>query len=383
MIRLAVLILFQLWTIVCFAQIQMKELKVTINVANVDFESLIEKLRKEYHINIVYGVDRLSPPNKFISIHAIEMPVPELMGIICNHYNLAVEYISNYIILRPGKPNRQIIGKSNELATETTNNTVTPALDSTTNQATSEIVITTSINDSNSDSIVMIEIAKIPYENDPQPAKLNTPVKKRALQAVYLYGIYDIHWLQFKELPDPNQEYTSPNTSGFGTLYTRSVMNNFSIGIGAVYSSIQFTYHRNFNIVIPDDPVSIPNTTTLRHHFIDVPFEVGYNLKPSKRTSVKILTGSHQSWLISKEEKTKYLTHGNPNTQYFINYANKFNFGVLTAMRVTLNIHRNFDFFCEPRLIKYFNPLNEEVMSSGHLLFRTTSGLSFQLNSKI
>jgi hypothetical protein len=142
----------------------------------------------------------------------------------------------------------------------------------------------------------------------------------------------------------------------------------------------KFSYNRNFKIFIPDDPISIPNITTLSYWYLETPLEIEYLLKQSQYISIGIVTGASGSFIISKKESTAYLTQGDPNTKYFINGTSPFLMSAMGGLRISAKILKRISLNVEPHFVKYFNRVNTTVMISGSDLIRLNTGITLQLN---
>jgi hypothetical protein len=381
--KMALILLTHAFAWSCFAQTKLKDRKIDLEVKDVTFETLINKLRKEHQINIVYGVDRLGSLDQKISIKAANITLSDLMTVICKHYNLSVEFLNSYVVLNPGEPKRQSAKASRpEIATARNVEPKINNADTTQMKQATEIAVISVVKDPEKDSVISIEVVekRLPDNTRRNEVTVSALKRKRIRHFITAFSSLDVHRYNFKSLADPNQEYTAPVTVGYALTYSRSISDHLRLALGTQYASKEFRYNRNFKILDADEPVSIPNITTLSYRYVEVPVEVGYQLIRSRYVSVIVLSGVNAAFLISKKETTQFLTNGDPDTKYFIHDTNTFLFGASAGIRFSVNIYRGLSFFCEPRYIKYFKPLNLSVMNSGPDLFRANSGIALQLN---
>jgi hypothetical protein len=380
--RLALIILLQVLVWQCFAQSKLKDLRITIEVKDVSFETLVSKLRNDYQINLVFGIDRIQPANRPISIKVSDFPLNDLMVIVSNHYNLKFEFLNNYVLLSPAEVKSKQ-ADTHKIATPVNQVEEKVVLvDSSKNNSTPDIIVSSVLKDTKKDSIVFIEVVEKPKKEAVKVADGSTPfIAKKRRSHHFMAALFsvDYHRYHFNHLADPNQEYTSPTTYGYAFLYSISLNKKIRVGIGTMYSYKEFSYNRNFKILITDDPVSIPNTTTLTLKYVEVPVEVNYQLVKSNSAAISLVSGFNSAILTSKNETTVYLTQGDPKTKYFIESSNSFLFGALVGIRFSKKIYKNISLFCEPRYIKYFNAVNSSMMNSGADLFRLNTGLAFQI----
>lgn len=353
-------------------------------------ETLFEKLQQDYHVKLVYGADDF-PSNQIITMKAGNISLKNFIDRLCIKTGLTYKVVDEYVIfeykapvsvlVRQDSPRAKVIVVSEQLITKPEDIVQNDSLPDRPREVKVAIEPT----------IVIRELPDLDSASATSPLKIIKPitvcqkeivpkVKARSLHRVGLYASYDHHLFHFKNLPDKNQEYKLKLSSSFGGSFSASLGKKTFLGFGFMYSSKKFTYNRNFRILNPDDAVSIPDVTSLSFTYIEVPFEIEYQFICYKKLSVNVIPGIDAAFLIDKEERTQYLTHGKPATEYFVNGTNSFLWGPQAAVKVEYPLMESLSIFISPRYIRYLKPINEATMHSGSDLFRLQAGI--QLNLK-
>jgi hypothetical protein len=364
--------------------------KITLEVKDMTLEDLFEKLQQDYHVKLVYGADHF-PLSQVITLKADNISLKYFIDKLCVKTGLSYYVVDEYVIfqyktpvLAPAHQDSQrtkVIVVSEQLVTKPEEVIQNDSLPNRPREARAVIEPT----------IVIRELPDLDSIAPPSSLQIIKPIivskgdgarktKARLLYRVALYASYDHHLFHFKTLPDKNQEYKLKLSSSFGGSFSASLGKKTFLGFGFMYSSKNFTYHRNFRILNPDDAVSIPDVTSLSFTYIEIPFEIEYHFIGYKKLSVNLVPGIDAAFLIDKEERTQYLTHGQPATEYFVNETNSFLWGPQAAVKIEYPLLESLSIFISPRYIHYIKPVNEATMHSGNDLFRFQAGI--QLNIK-
>jgi len=382
-----VMLIFKITT--SYTQPKSLNKKVTLEVKDMPLENLFEKIQQDYHVKLVYGATNF-PADQIISMKANNISLKHFIDQLCIKTGLSYKVVDEYVIfeykapalaaVRQDSQRTKVIVVSEQLVPkpEVIQKDSLPAKPK-------ELKLI------KEQTIVIRELTNLDSISPSSPLEIVKPItigkgadlrkpKARLLYRLAIYASYDHHLFHFNTLPDKNQEYKLELSSAFGGSFAVSLSRKTLIGVGFLCSSKNFTYHRNFRILNPDDAVSIPDITSLSFTYIEVPFEFEYRVIGHKKLKVNLAPGFDTAFLFDKEERTTYLTHGKTATEYFINQTNSFLWGPQAAIRIEYPLVQSFSFFISPRYIHYIRPVNGATMHSGNDLFRFQAGI--QMNIK-
>jgi hypothetical protein len=363
--------------------------KITLEVKNMRLEDLLEKIQHDYNVKMVYGADNF-PSDQPITMRADNVSLKHFLYSLCLKAGLTYEVVEEYVIFQYKIPipvhqdsqRTKVIVVSEKLVSKpeavVRNDSITTvSIQTTVNQE--PVIVIRELPDP--DSIITAkDTVKIKEPVYNHKVKKGSKTKSLTTYKILLYLSGDNHLYHFKALPDKNQKYTSELNSAFGISFFKLISRKMLLGVGLLYSHKSFTYHRNFRILNPDDAVSIPDVTSLRLTYYEVPVEVEYQFIHRNKISINLVPGLDAAFLQKNVEHTKYLTHGEPMTSYFSKDTNAVLLGAQAGIKIEYPLLNSFSIFLTPRYVHYLKPVNGVAMHSGYDLFRFQAGI--QLNIK-